>query len=129
MDNNDNMQQQYQITKLGGPLALASAPKPTPGADEISIRIKAVALNPLDYKMLTRGDMVQSWPSTFGLDAAGVVEEVGSQVSAFSPGDEVFALCGIGGKAAAFQDVATVKQCCVAKKPASCSFEEVASLP
>ncbi|KAH8736555.1 chaperonin 10-like protein [Ilyonectria robusta] len=124
-----NTMLQYQATQKGGPFALATVPKPTPEPTDVCIRIKAVALNPLDWKMMSRGEMVQNWPATFGLDASGVVEEVGDLVTAFQPGDEVFALCGIGGKTAGFQEVVTVPQHFVAKKPQACAFEDVAALP
>ncbi|KAF7552275.1 hypothetical protein G7Z17_g4423 [Cylindrodendrum hubeiense] len=124
-----NTMLQYQATQKGGPFALATVPKPTPEPNDVCIRIKAVALNPLDWKMMSRGEMVQAWPATFGLDASGVVEEVGELVMAVQPGDEVFALCGIGGKTAGFQEIATVPHHFVAKKPKSCTFEDVASLP
>ncbi|CAM1511664.1 Fc.00g091770.m01.CDS01 [Cosmosporella sp. VM-42] len=120
---------QYQTTQQGGPFALATVPRPTPEPTDVCIRIKAVALNPLDWKMVSRGEMVQAWPATFGLDGAGIVEAVGDQVTDFQPGDEVFSLCGIGGKTAGFQEIVTVPQHFVSKKPASRSFEEVASLP
>ena len=88
-----------------------------------------MALNPLDWSMLTYGAMVQEWPATFGLDGAGVVEAVGSEVTAFQPGDEVFSLCGIGGKTAGFQEIVTVPQHFVSKQPSNVSFEEAVSLP
>ncbi|KPM40036.1 hypothetical protein AK830_g6527 [Neonectria ditissima] len=124
-----NTMLQYQATQQGGPFALATVPRPHPEPTDVCIRIKAVALNPLDWKMMSRGEMVQQWPATFGLDAAGVVEQVGDLVTAFQPGDEVFALCGIGGKTAGFQEVVTVPQHFVAKKPQSATFEDVAALP
>ncbi|KAK7417362.1 hypothetical protein QQX98_004639 [Neonectria punicea] len=124
-----NTMLQYQATQKGGPFALATVPRPQPEPTDVCIRIKAVALNPLDWKMMTRGEMVQQWPATFGLDAAGMVEQVGDLVTTFQPGDEVFALCGIGGKTAGFQEVVTVPQHFVAKKPQSTTFEEVAALP
>lgn len=120
---------QYQAVKQGGPFTLVTVPRPKPDPTDVCIRTKAVALNPLDFKMLTRGEMVRSWPAVFGLDGAGVVEEVGDEVTDFKPGQEVFALCGIGGKTAGFQQVVTVPQHFVSQKPASLSFEQVASLP
>lgn len=120
---------QYQCVHKGSDFRLETVPKPTPGPTEVCIRIKAVALNALDWGMWTRGEMIHSYPATFGLDGAGIVESVGEEVTAFKPGDEVFSLCGIGGKAAAFQEIATVPQYFVSKKPESHSFEEVASLP
>ncbi|KAM0432841.1 hypothetical protein ACHAPT_004543 [Fusarium lateritium] len=120
---------QYQAVKQGGPFTLAKVPKPTPEPTDVCIRIKAVALNPLDHKMLTRGEMIKSWPAVLGLDAAGIVEQVGELVTDFKPGQEVFSLCGIGGKTAGFQEVVTVPQHFVSQKPVSLSFEQVASLP
>lgn len=118
-----------QALEKGGPFKLASIPAPSPKADEVCFRTKAVALNPLDCKMLYRGEMVKTWPATFGLDAAGIVEQVGDDVTSFKPGDEVFSLCGIGESSAAFQEIVTVPQHFVSKKPESFSFDEVASLP
>jgi NADPH2:quinone reductase len=120
---------QYQATQKGGPFALATVPRPAPEPTDVCIRIKAVALNPLDWKMTTRGEMVQNWPATFGLDVAGVVEQVGDQVTAFKPGDVVFSLAGIGGKTAGFQEIVTVPQHFVSLKPHSCSLEDSVSLP
>lgn len=125
----DQTMLQYQATQQGGPFALATVPRATPSPTEVCIRVQAVALNPLDWKMASRGEMVQSWPAVFGLDVAGLVESVGQDVTAFKPGDKVFSLAGIGGKAAGFQEVVTVPQHFVAAKPAQCSVEDAASLP
>lgn len=96
----------------------------------MSIRTKAIALNPLDWKSRNLGVMVSSWPTVLGLDAGGVVESVGESVKAFKPGDEVFAHRGLGGnRSSAFQEIMTVPSNLVAKKPASITFEEAASLP
>ena len=81
---------QYQATKQGGPFSLVSVPKTVPGEKEVSIRLKAVALNPVDYKQLYYGAMIESWPALFGADGAGIVEAVGQGVSKFKAGDEVF---------------------------------------
>ena len=42
------------------------------------MRMKAVAINPLDWKQLASGIMVEEWPAVLGIDGAGVVEAVGS---------------------------------------------------
>lgn len=120
---------QYQAIAKGGPFTLASVPKPTPGPNEISIRLKAIALNPLDWKQLDFGLMVESWPVVLGIDGSGVVEAVGQGVSQFSAGDEVFSLFGLDDRASAFQEVAVVPEVMVAKKAKSLSWEEAASLP
>ncbi|MCJ1386432.1 hypothetical protein MMC17_009558 [Xylographa soralifera] len=120
---------QCQISKPGGPLTQVFVPHPTPGPDEICIRTRAVALNSLDWKNRAFGIMVQSWPAVLGIDAAGVIDSVGESTKDFLPGDEVFSLCGMGNRAGAFQEITTVPSYLVAKKPASLTFEEAASLP
>ena len=120
---------QLQVEKQGGLFSKVSVPAPTPEPGEVCIRAKAVALNPLDWKSRAFGVMVQSWPAVFGVDAAGVVDSVGSNVKNFQQGDEVFCLCGMGNRAGAFQEIITVPSHLVAKKPTKLSFEEAASLP
>ncbi|OTB00764.1 hypothetical protein M426DRAFT_65272 [Hypoxylon sp. CI-4A] len=121
--------QQYRALKQGGPFALSTVPKPTPGPKQISVRPKAVALNPIDWKNLKFGAIVKSWPAVLGIDAAGIVESVGDGVTAFKPGDEVLTFAnGLVGNGA-FQEVYVVSENQAAKKPASLTFEEAASLP
>jgi NADPH:quinone reductase-like Zn-dependent oxidoreductase len=59
-----------------------------------------------------------------GMDVAGVVEEVGAEVTALKPGDEVFGACN-----GAFAEYAAVRQDRCALKPAGLTFEEAAALP
>ncbi|KAI0003487.1 GroES-like protein [Xylariaceae sp. FL0662B] len=121
--------QQYQATKQGGPFALVTVSKPKPGPKEICIRPRAVALNPIDWKNLKFGALIRSWPTVLGIDAAGTVEAVGDGVTAFRPGDDVMS-CAHGSQGdGAFQDIYTVSENEVAKKPAALTFEEAASLP
>ena len=70
---------------------------------------------------------MQSWPAVIGNDAAGVIDSVGDSVKGFKLGDEVFSLC-FGNRGGAFQEIVTVPSHHVAKKPASLTFEEAASL-
>ena len=120
---------QYQAVQKGGPFTVASIPKPSPGPNEVSIRLKAVALNPLDWKKLYSGFMIESWPAVLGIDGAGIVEAVGQGVNNFKAGDEVFSLFGHNSRAASFQEVSVVPEMFVAKKPRNLTFEEAASLP
>ncbi|KAL6716889.1 hypothetical protein ACLMJK_004801 [Lecanora helva] len=120
---------QYQAVEKGGPFTFASIPKPAPGPHEVSIRLKAVALNPLDWKKLYFGFMIENWPTVLGIDGAGVVENVGEGVTSLKAGDEVFSLFGHESRSASFQEVAVVPEFFVAKKPKSWTFEEAASLP
>jgi NADPH:quinone reductase-like Zn-dependent oxidoreductase len=88
-----------------------------------------VGLNGLDWKNRAFGIMIQAWPAVLGVDAAGVVEAVGDEVTAFQPGDEVFSLAGMEPKAGAFQELFTVPAHFVGKKPSALTFEQAASLP
>lgn len=80
----------------GGQLVLQDRPIPSPGAGQILIRNHAIALNPADYKLI---DIPMFWthlgltdkPVVQGSDAAGVVDAVGPNVTAFKPGDRVMA--------------------------------------
>jgi NADPH:quinone reductase-like Zn-dependent oxidoreductase len=124
-----NTSLQYQLPERGGSFTLVSAPKPTPGPEEICIRPKAVALNGLDGKNRAYGVMVQSWPAVLGLEAAGIVDSVGESIKDFQPGDEVISVGGMNNRAGTFQEIITVPSYMVARKPAFLSFEEAASLP
>lgn len=120
---------QLQLSAPKGQFTHVTIARPIPGRDEICIRTKAVALNPLDAKQYAHGLLVRSWPAVLGIDACGIVESVGVSVQHFRPGDEVFGFCGMGNRSAAFQEVITATSGCMAKKPESLSFEDAASLP
>ncbi|GAB1320048.1 hypothetical protein MFIFM68171_10258 [Madurella fahalii] len=125
----DRTIKQYVATKKGGPFQVVTAPYPEPGPDKICIRNRAVALNPIDWKRLHHGVMVERWPEILGIDTAGVVEAVGKNVTDFKPRDAVMSLAGFGGYAGAFQDVKTVPAHFASKKPEKWTFEEAASVP
>ena len=120
---------QYQLPQTGASFSKVTVPHPTPGAHEICIRTRAVALNPVDNKIRALGLAVQSWPAVIGIDAAGIIDSIGDSVKDFKSRDEVFSLCGLGNRASAFQEIVTVPSHYVAKQPASLTtFEEAASL-
>ena len=66
-------------------------PVPTPGPNDILVKVMSAALNPADWKIQTYGlsAMGGEYPYIGGLDGAGVVEQVGSQVKKFTKGDKV----------------------------------------
>jgi NADPH:quinone reductase-like Zn-dependent oxidoreductase len=63
---------------------------PPPAADEVRIAVKAIGLNRAEV-MFRRNAYVQQadLPSRLGYEAAGVVESIGGDVTAFAPGDAV----------------------------------------
>lgn len=64
-----------------------SVPKPGPG--QLLVKVHAVALNPVDWKIQKNGIIVQEFPGIVGADVAGTVEELGEGVEGFSLGDRV----------------------------------------
>jgi NADPH:quinone reductase-like Zn-dependent oxidoreductase len=68
---------------------LESHDVPSPGKDEVLIKIMSVALNPMYYKQREYDVLVDEYPAVLGGDMAGVVEEVGENVWGFSKGDRV----------------------------------------
>src|SRR5690625_5881622 len=82
----------FAFTTYGGPEVqqLTERKAPTPGPDEIAIKVRAAGVNPADWKRRegafgTRGAL----PVAMGLEAAGVVTAVGDGVDEFAVGDEV----------------------------------------
>jgi NADPH:quinone reductase-like Zn-dependent oxidoreductase len=124
--------------KYGSPdvLELREAAKPAPNADEVLVRVLAVSVNPADWHSM-RGKPLFSHATLgwlrpkhriLGVDIAGKVEAVGSGVTRFKPGDEVYANLldhGFGG----FAEYASVPVDVMALKPANLSFEEAAAVP
>jgi NADPH:quinone reductase-like Zn-dependent oxidoreductase len=84
-----------QFTEYGDPdvLSIGEAREPHAGAGQIRVKVKAASVNPIDWK--TRSGMYAQGKSLegvgyLGFDAAGVVDEVGTDVSDVQVGDEVF---------------------------------------
>lgn len=107
--------------------------KPTPAADEILVKVHAAAVNPLDwhymrgepYVMRLSSGIGAPNESGMGVDFAGTVEAVGSEVSRFKVGDAVF-----GGRSGALAEYVKVRESrAVVHKPENLSFEQAAAFP
>jgi NADPH2:quinone reductase len=83
------------LEKFGGPENFQWKDWPTPEVKqgEMLIRIQAVSVNPVDYKMRA-GHLPIPLPDVLGRDAAGTVEDVGEGVTEFRVGDNVFQRTG-----------------------------------
>ena len=77
------------LPEKNGKWTLEESTIPTPGPKEVLVKIIATALNPLDWKIQDYGYFVSEYPFISGTDAAGVVEEVGSEVTDLAKGDRV----------------------------------------
>ncbi|WP_370069082.1 NAD(P)-dependent alcohol dehydrogenase [Mycobacterium sp. MAA66] len=82
--------------KAGEPLTLVELPTPQPGKGEVLVRVQAIGVNPVDWKMRTSGPLRLAArllgpkpPVVVGVDFAGVVEAVGADVTRAAPGDRV----------------------------------------
>jgi NADPH:quinone reductase-like Zn-dependent oxidoreductase len=113
-------------------LKLEEIEKPTPADDELLVRVRAAAVNPLDwhymrgtpYLMRAGSGLRKPKVIRLGVDFAGTVEAVGKNVTKFKPGDDVF-----GGRTGAFAEYVTVRDSrAVALKPASVTFDQAASV-
>jgi NADPH:quinone reductase-like Zn-dependent oxidoreductase len=117
-------------------LRMAEVAKPSPNAEEVLVQVLAASVNAADWHVL-RGKPLFSRATLgllrpkhriLGVDIAGQVEAVGSGVTRFQPGDEVYANLldhGYGG----FAEYASVAVDVLSLKPASLSFEEAAAVP
>lgn len=123
-----------QITgygKLSEKLQFRVCPIPDYGDDDVLIKVKAAAVNPIDYKMVqgyTRILRKIHFPASIGYDVAGVVQAVGAKVQRLKPGDEVFA-CVDYLRQGTIAEYAVTSAETVALKPANLNFIEAASIP
>lgn len=125
--------QAFRMHRYGGPdeARIETIDRPQPAAGEILVRVRAAALNPVDYKF--RDGMLRAihrprLPMTLGSDLAGTVEAVGAGATKFAVGDRVFARTPeltMG----ALAEFAAIPEAVAAKMPESLSFEQAAAVP
>lgn len=102
--------------------------KPQPSGHDLLIEVRAIAVNPVDYKIRSVKDQVEAQPKVLGWDAAGVVTAVGPEVTLFKPGDEVF-YAGDITRQGCNSEFQLVDERIVGKKPESLDFSQAAALP
>ncbi len=102
--------------------------KPEPKGRDIRVAVKAISANPVDYKVRKRAAPPEGEIKILGFDAAGVVDAVGSDVTLFRPGDEVF-YAGSILRQGTNSEFHLVDERIVGRKPKTLSFAEAAALP
>jgi NADPH2:quinone reductase len=123
------------MTKAGDAetLQIQDVPPPTiQKPREILIELKAAGINPIDTKIRSRGTFYPNeMPAVLGCDGAGIVREVGKDVSLFRVGDEVYFCDGGLGKRGTgnYTELVAVDERFIAKKPKSLFFSEAAAVP
>jgi zinc-binding alcohol dehydrogenase family protein len=104
--------------------------KPKPGPRDLLVQIQAISVNPVDTKI--RKGSGPGQPSgelkILGWDAAGIVTEVGSEVTLFAPGNEVY-FAGSVDRPGSYAEFTVVDERIVGRKPSSIDFANTAALP
>ncbi len=107
--------------------------KPTPADNEVLVKVKAASVNPLDWHYMRGSPYLMRLgtglgapdKNRLGVDFAGTVEAIGTNVTRFKAGDDVF-----GGKSGAFAEyISIAEDRALALKPVNMTFEQVASVP
>jgi zinc-binding alcohol dehydrogenase family protein len=103
-------------------------PAPTPSGRDVLVEVKAISVNPVDYKTRAPKDLVETSPKILGWDVAGVVKAVGADVTLFKVGDAVY-YAGSRTRPGGNSELHLVDERIVGRKPANLSFVEAAALP
>jgi NADPH:quinone reductase-like Zn-dependent oxidoreductase len=129
----ERMMKAIVAERFGRPdaLELRDVEDPVIDDDQVLVRVHASSMNPVDWYRVT-GPYFMRFPRQLrrpssrevGSDLAGRVEAVGSDVTSFQPGDEVYGV-GVG----AWAEHAPARGIRLARKPANLSFEEAAAVP
>ncbi len=124
-----------QFTNYGGPevIEITEVPKPIPAENQVLIEVHAATINPFDYKV-RRGNMKDSMPLnlpiTLGGNLSGEIVAVGTNVTDFKIGDEVFGQSyAFGGGSGAIAEFAITNAANIALKAKTINYLEAGSLP
>src|SRR6516162_7304513 len=106
--------------------------RPTPGDNEVLIKVRAASVNPYDwhfmrglpYFLRIAAGLHKPKNKRLGVDVAGQVEAAGRSVTQFKPGDAVFGTCK-----GAFAEYACTSEAALVMKPDNVTFEQAASVP
>jgi len=114
-------------------LKFVETEKPTPRENQVLIKVRAASINSYDWRNMrakpflvrTNGGLLKPKDIRLGADIAGIVEAIGSKVSMFKPGDEVYGGVSMGG----YAEYVCASEKSLALKPSNISFEEAAATP
>jgi NADPH:quinone reductase-like Zn-dependent oxidoreductase len=122
------------MTAVGGPevLELREVERPEPVPTEVLVRVSAVGINPVDWKIRKYGGnprAVGEPPLILGWDIAGVVEEIAGNLTRFAVGDRVFGMPWFPRLARAYAEYVTSPSRQLARTPDGLADEQAAGLP
>ncbi|MDX2244226.1 MAG: zinc-binding dehydrogenase [Leptolyngbyaceae cyanobacterium bins.302] len=118
------------LDRPGSPdtLYVSELPEPQPTAGQVRVKVHAAGLNPADYKFAQRGFARWSYPHIPGMDVAGVIDEIGADVTQWQVGDAVY-YHGDLSQPGAFAEWTIAQPHAIAPLPQGVSFTEAAALP
>ena len=125
------MAKAYVFTANGGPEveSFRDLPRPVPGPGQLLVAVRAAGVNPADWKRRTGsrppGVAPVQLPAVLGGEVAGVVEQLGADVTGFAVGDAVFGNPVTGG----YAEYTLLPAEVTAHKPPELSFTDAATLP
>ncbi len=122
---------------VGDPLVMLDLPTPAPRARELRVRVEAIGVNPVDWKMRTRGPLRLAArllgprpPIVFGVDFAGTVDVVGAAVTGVAPGDRVVGGADFSrGQRGSYSDTVIVREDQIARLPDGFDIVTAGALP
>ncbi len=122
------------LEKAGGvdQLRIKDVDQPNISEDEVLVEVKAVSINPVDYKVRGNEDVLtmiygEHRPAILGWDIAGSVVQTGNNVTQFQTGDRVFGMVNFVGQGNAYAEFVAAPEAHLAKIPSSISFETAAA--
>ncbi|MGR3572237.1 zinc-dependent alcohol dehydrogenase family protein [Brevirhabdus sp.] len=108
-------------------------PRPMAGHGQVLVRVKATSVNTIDTMIKDMGTdlpLSPELPAVLGMDFAGIVEEVGEEVTGYAVGDEVYGCAGgLADLQGALAEFIPADARLIAHKPRSLSMREAAALP
>ena len=109
-------------------LRIGELADPAPLPDEVLVRVHAASLNAVDFKAAAIGSELWSYPHVLGVDAAGVIEQVGANVTGWRPGDRVL-YHATWRRRGTYAELSTVPGHTIAKIPESVTYVDAAAIP
>ncbi len=103
-------------------------PIPTLTADDVLVQVKAISVNPVDFKIRATRSAQNDRPVILGWDGAGVIQQIGKNVQGFEIGDEVY-YAGNVLKEGSNAELQAIDYRIIAKKPKNITFTQAAAMP
>ncbi|CCO30218.1 Protein TOXD [Rhizoctonia solani AG-1 IB] len=113
-----------------GKLEIKPRPTPSPQKNQALVKVTAAAINPVDWKIIDYGVLLERFPAILGTDGAGIIEAVGPEVTDFKVGDKVFFQGRYGyDDETTFQEKAIVQTDIISKIPDNITEDQASTIP